>query len=246
MHGQTATLHYAFAGEVRREDIRAYFFTAPLESLTSSGGVQTATFSAPPAPAASPIAVVSAASFLPGPLAPGSIASAFGAQLAGNVSVRDAAGVTRPAQVFYASPLQVNFLIPPETPPGPAAVLIGPASAPVAIAAVAPGLFQSEGWLAATIQRGSAYEPLTSAGVAPGEDVYLALYATGIRHARQVQATLGGRNLPVLYAGPQGGFTGLDQVNIGPLPRSLAARGALTLVVTADGQTANPVELVMR
>ena len=36
-------------------------------------------------------------------------------------------------------------------------------------------------------------------------------------------------------------FIGLDQVNIGPLPRSLAGRGEVGVVLTVDGRTANMV-----
>ena len=35
---------------------------------------------------------------------------------------------------------------------------------------------------------------------------------------------------------------GLDQVNIGPLPSSLAGRGSVTILLTADGLTANAVQ----
>ena len=40
---------------------------------------------------------------------------------------------------------------------------------------------------------------------------------------------------------PQGQFVGLDQINIGPLPRSLAGRGEVNVVLTADAKQANPV-----
>jgi len=56
--------------------------------------------------------VVSAASHQGGVLAPESIASAFGAGLGSQVTVTDSGRVTRSATVFYASPEQVNFLIP--------------------------------------------------------------------------------------------------------------------------------------
>ena len=44
---------------------------------------------------------------------------------------------------------------------------------------------------------------------------------------------------------PQATF-GLDQINVGPLPRSLSGSGRINVIVTADGQTANPVELAVR
>ena len=49
--------------------------------------------------------------------------------------------------------------------------------------------------------------------------------------------------VPVPFSGPvpQGQFEGLDQLNIGPLPRSLAGRGEVEIVVTVDGKQANVV-----
>ena len=50
--------------------------------------------------------------------------------------------------------------------------------------------------------------------------------------------------MPVAYAGAQPSFQGLDQVNL-TLPASLsgsgAGSGAGNVVLTFDGQTANPV-----
>ena len=60
-----------------------------------------------------------------------------------------------------------------------------------------------------------------------------------------MQAMIGDREVPVLFAGAQGGFAGLDQVNIGPLPRSLAGAGEINVVVTAAGTTSNTVTIVM-
>jgi len=39
---------------------------------------------------------------------------------------------------------------------------------------------------------------------------------------------------------------GLDQINIGPLPRTLIGYGRVNIIVTADGQTANPVQVVVK
>ncbi len=59
-----------------------------------------------------------------------------------------------------------------------------------------------------------------------GEQVFLLLFGTGIRgFEQQVTATVGDLEIGLLGAVAQGEFAGLDQVNIGPLPRSLAGRG---------------------
>jgi uncharacterized protein (TIGR03437 family) len=53
---------------------------------------------------------------------------------------------------------------------------------------------------------------------------------------------VGGVAAPVTYAGPQGGFAGLDQVNIS-IPPALRGRGEVDVVVTAGGKTSNAVRL---
>ena len=55
----------------------------------------------------------------------------------------------------------------------------------------------------------------------------------------QVMATVGGENVPVPAAVPQGQFVGLDQVNLGPLPRSLVGRGVVDIVLTVDDKQTN-------
>ncbi|MGH9842479.1 MAG: SBBP repeat-containing protein [Blastocatellia bacterium] len=116
------------------------------------------------------VASVSAASFLGAELAPESIVAAFGtglatqtvvatdtdpntpgiqlpAELAGTtVEVKDNAGTTRRAPLFFVSPTQVNYLMPPMTAPGAGVVTIKSGDGKIAVgtiqaASVAPGLF---------------------------------------------------------------------------------------------------------
>jgi len=118
------------------------------------------------------VAVVSAASFAEGfPVAPDSIASAFGENLAPataaatetplptvlsgvSVTLVDSAGVSHLCPLFFVSPGQINFLVPAEVAVGTAEVRVGPAApgvrvegsagiptGEVAIAAVGAGLF---------------------------------------------------------------------------------------------------------
>ena len=80
---------------------------------------------------------------------------------------------------------------------------------------------------------------------AEGDQLFLLLFGTGIRNRgalEQVSVRLGGQNIPVLYAGAQSEFAGLDQVNV-LLPRELLGRGELDLVLTVDGQEANAVRI---
>jgi uncharacterized protein (TIGR03437 family) len=73
-----------------------------------------------------------------------------------------------------------------------------------------------------------------------GEQVYLVLYGTGIRHAGAVAASVNGVSLPVAYYGAQSQYPGLDQLNL-EVPGSLAGAGLVNLVITVDGQAANTV-----
>ncbi len=105
---------------------------------------------------------VNAASFASGALAPSSIVSAFGTNLASatasapttplpttlggiRVNVQDAAGDSRFASLLYVSPTQINYVLPDGLAPGTANVTISGGASPVGvqvqIANVAPGLF---------------------------------------------------------------------------------------------------------
>jgi uncharacterized protein (TIGR03437 family) len=62
---------------------------------------------------------------------------------------------------------------------------------------------------------------------------------------------VGGQQVGVLYWGAQrrsadANLVGVEQVNVGPLPRSLAGDGNVNIVLTADGQTANPVRVAIK
>ena len=186
------------------------------------------------------------------------------------VLVRDAAGIERAAPLFYVSPLQVNYQIPPGTSPGIATVTVQSAAQVVStgtihIQSVSPALFAANqdgaGAAALAILRVKAngersYEPslqwnATRTRLIPlpidlspaGDEVFLELYGTGIRgHRGNVRATVGGETVPVLYAGVAPGFVGLDQVNVS-LPRYLIGRGESTLQLFVDGSAANSVTI---
>jgi hypothetical protein len=78
---------------------------------------------------------------------------------------------------------------------------------------------------------------------APATSVYLELFGTGIRGRSSlsgVSVTVGGLAQQVTYAGAQGSFEGLDQVNV-LLDPSLAGSGQATLQLMVDGVQANAV-----
>ena len=188
------------------------------------------------------------------------------------VVVRDAAGVERLSSLFFVAPTQVNFLIPAGTAAGTATITItsddGTVSAgTVQVATVAPSLFTANASgrdaaagfaLRVTASGAQINEPIQrfdptqskfvpvpiDVGV-PGNQVFLVLFGTGIRFRSalsSVTATIGGMPVSVQYAGPQGNFVGLDQINI-LLPGSLAARGEADLVLTVDGKASNTVRI---
>ena len=138
------------------------------------------------------------------------------------------------------------------------------------ISSLAPGLFSAtadgKGWAAADVQRVKAdgsqvYEPVTRFDPAqnkvvalpievsnPQEQAFLLLYGTGLRgrsSLANVHVTIGGVSCEVLYAGPQGVYVGLDQLNI-KLPRSLAGRQETDVVLMVDGQAANTVRVHLK
>jgi uncharacterized protein (TIGR03437 family) len=184
------------------------------------------------------------------------------------VTLTDSAGVSRAALLFYVSPTQINCEIPDGAAPGAATVTIASRNgasqtAAIEIGAVSPGLFElntsglAAAWVLPVIsgvaQNLQAVYQSNSFAVVPlpihlgpaNEQVYLELYGTGIRNAKKVSVTVGGVNVPVLYSGAAG-FAGEDQVNIGPLPQSLAGQGSVNILLTADGQPANTVNVTIQ
>lgn len=144
------------------------------------------------------------------------------------------------------------------------------ASGTVQIKAVGPGLFSASGTgkgvasanlFRLKADRSWAYEPVAQydsvqqayvpVPIDLGDEtdqVFLILYGTGIRHTSgqaAARVTLGGVPGNVTYAGPQGFYPGLDQVNV-LLPRNLTGQGKTDVILTVDGVPANTVEVAIR
>jgi len=233
---------------------------------------------------------LSAASYIGTGLASESIATAFGTALATatqaattiplptslagtTVKVKDQAGTERLAPLFFVSPGQINYQIPPGVVTGTAIVTVTAGNGAVStgavqIAAIAPGLFTAnssgQGVPAAIALRYRNSQELPSEPVfqfdgtqfvprpldlGPESDVvFLVLFGTGIRHRSDlsaVSARIGGVDAPVGYAGLAPGFVGLDQVNV-IIPRSLIGRGEVDVVLVVDGKVANTVKVSIR
>lgn len=80
------------------------------------------------------------------------------------------------------------------------------------------------------------------------DQIFLLLFGTGLRFRdslSNVNVSLGGANAQVLYAGSQGFFAGLDQINV-KVERALAGRGEITVSLSVDGKTANPVTIAIK
>ena len=83
---------------------------------------------------------------------------------------------------------------------------------------------------------------------ADDEKVILVFFATGVRgrsDLSNVTASIDGVPVPVAFAGDQGGFLGLDQINLGPLPRILSGRGMAQPDIVVDGVGVNLVDLIL-
>lgn len=238
------------------------------------------------------LALSSAASFSNARFAPDAIVAAFGdglatatetaravplpLQLAGTrITVTDTTGTEHAARLYFVSPQQINFQMPPAVAIGTAQVTIINGNGVVfsgfyPIAPIAPGLFAAnatgQGVAAAVLLRQrkdgiQLYEPVarfdntanTSVAVPidfglESDQLFLLLYGTGLRGRSALSAVtvkVGGLAAPVLYAGPQGDLASLDQINV-LLPRELKGRGEVAVVLTVDGLAANAVRIQIR
>jgi len=235
------------------------------------------------------LASVSAASFLGAEMAADSIVAAFGQSLttatesaatlplpttlAGtSVRLRDSAGMERFAPLFFVSPGQINYLIPPGAANGNATVSVTRgetlvATGAVRLAQVAPGLFAAnangQGVAAAVALRiksdgSQIFEPVARFDQAQNrfvaapinlgaetDQVFLILFGTGYRARSSLAAVtcqIGGTAAEVLFAGAAPGLAGVDQTNV-RLPRALAGRGEVDVALTVDGRAANRVRV---
>jgi len=177
------------------------------------------------------------------------------------VVLTDSLAVRRRASLLYVSPRQINWVAPAGLAPGEAAITVESESgalraiATARVEPVAPGLFTADGSGAgrpaalATLVHADgsrtvvpAAEPVAVSGA---QDAVLELFGTGFRGAAdKIEVRIGGVRAAVLYAGEQGSFPGLDQVNV-RLPRPYP-NGQVALELTADGVRANPVTLDLR
>jgi uncharacterized protein (TIGR03437 family) len=188
-----------------------------------------------------------------------------------SVTITDKNNITRDAPLFFTSAGQVNFLVPAATATGRARLTLKKqdgttTSGDLLVKSVAPGLFAANangaGIAAALALRVDAtgkqtYLPLSqfdaatqrfvpvplSLGAAT-DQTFLILFGTGWRGRTalaDVVVEVGGSAVPVAFAGAQGDLVGLDQLNVGPLPRTLAGRNSVNVDLRVDSKRSNRV-----
>jgi len=181
------------------------------------------------------------------------------------VKVIDSRGTERAAPLYFASGRQVNYFMPDGTADGRATIVVTNGGGfvsrgTVEIARVVPGLFTvlagTYFFPAAVVVRAAAdgrqtVDPVVECPAsqnciprpvdlgAATDQAFLVLFGTGLRYRQNaVSVTVAGINCEISYAGPQETYWGLDQVNA-KLPRSLAGRGLVEVVLIVDGKRAN-------
>ncbi|MGA2274343.1 MAG: hypothetical protein ABSH00_12370 [Bryobacteraceae bacterium] len=200
--------------------------------------------------------IVNASDYSPGPFAPSSVLSMFGTNLAwtteavtpatlagGSLPTQLAATMVCvdnvPAPLLYASPTQINFLVPSEQIPGDVTVTVvrqgvdGPAVT-ITLIDAAPALFVMDGGFAIAQDWNTNYTLMTTGAPAHAGDIVV-LYATGLGYTSppwasgevaqsaayitsqaSMQVLLNGAAIDpslVLYAGVTPGYCGLYQIN---------------------------------
>ncbi len=174
-----------------------------------------------------------------------------------------------PAPLFFVSPTQINFVVPAGVDPGAATIIVSNptgnyALGNIQVVAAAPAIFTAnasgtgDAAAQATVDGVNFQQPPFDV-VVNGRPNILVLYGTGVRRvpaanpndgngvAESVTVTIDGKPATVLYAGAQGSFTGLDQLNI-EFPTALAGQGTrrVEVVVTVGGVTANRVTVQIK
>jgi uncharacterized protein (TIGR03437 family) len=218
-------------------------------------------------PAFAANAVVNAASFAPG-LTPGSLATVFGANLAGGstaqaglplpeqlAGVRVSIGGT-PARLVYISDRQINFFVPSGVPSGTAELTVSSTlgaspTQTVAVNQIEPGVFfDVPSGLGAILIAGTA-QTTAQRPATPGE--VLEIYATGLGPTAldgpattllAPQVFVGLAQAPVLFSGLAPGFVGLYQVNA--LVPAGTPSGTQPVTLVMEGRRSNSVNVQIR
>lgn len=187
------------------------------------------------------------------------------------LAVKDNAGNATNSQLYLVSPGQINYVVPGAASLGAAVATVqapsGSVTGPAQISNVAPALYTADAsgmgvpignvfrvnsanvvTLDTTYLTGTSTYMPKPVSLSGTDRVFLILYGTGIRNRslNPAVATIGGKVIPVAYAGAQGTYPGFDQLNVGPLPSTLAGTGAADLILFVDGVPSNTVQIAIQ
>ena len=179
----------------------------------------------------------------------------------------------REAGLYSVSTSEIRFQVPESTPPGNVTVTVqhkGAVSEAVTVQVdrVAPGLFSANGdgdgvaaASAVRVAHDGTHTPLAVyrydhqrkryIGVPMDvrstlSRVHLGLYGTGLRGGeRRAGVKIGDQNLAVEFASPASGLPGVDELFVGPIPRSIRG-GEVDVVAIIDGQMSNAVTITFK
>ncbi len=183
-----------------------------------------------------------------------------------SVVVRDGNGEERLACLLYVGPNQINFQMPPGTAASDAAnasIAVRDTGTnhdlavqrPTSVPAVAPGVFSAnaagDGLASGQLLRvrdgaQELFAITDGCDFRAGDRVFAILFGTGLRFANNGAATIGGQAAAFFYIGPQGDYTGLDQVNLELNPALQGRAGLHDIRLTLNGKVANVVQLRLR
>jgi uncharacterized protein (TIGR03437 family) len=183
----------------------------------------TITAATPPAvPLPAVTSAVNAATFVAGPLAPGSLATITGSNFAGTGLTVTFDGT--PAQILFSNATQINIVVPTALATKTSTELVvsvnGIASTPqtIALAAFAPGIFQN-GVLNQDYSPNGPNHPAALGSI-------IQIFATGLSGSGVISAMIDGQFVAQpYYAGPAPGFPGVQQVDLF-VPTNLAGTSA--------------------
>jgi uncharacterized protein (TIGR03437 family) len=183
-------------------------------------------------------------------------------ELAGTtVRLLDSRGFEHSAPLFFVSAGQINYLIPEDAALGSAKITIANSQGAIAegevqIINAAPAVFTfaSNGRgvpVGLTTYDGAYFESIVNADGSPRsitagtpwQPNYVTLFGTGLRNSADLRVRISGIEVTPFYAGPQGHFVGLDQVNF-VLPPNLPS-GSNDLLLTTGGRASNHVQLMV-
>ena len=227
-------------------------------------------------PPAATFTDTNSASFITGPVAKGSIVTAFGTNIAAGVaqlesvppplnlggdtiSIKDSTGNVIAAPLFYVSQGQINYQVPDTVALGPATITIQNGStqfvATQEIVAVAPGIYASNGmavgsWIQVANGGQQVNSLLAGSGLNPidvtGGQTFLVLYGTGIHNHANPVVANIGSAKVTAAYADVQGYYVGEDQINIQLPANLAGAGVVGVTLTVDGQTSNSVNVQIR